>query len=121
EMAARYGGEEFALLLPHTEESEAYALARRICHAVRELGIPHTNSTAAPCVTISIGVASAANVSTSANGEGARSNAGAEEQRSGPLVLVQAADQALYASKTSGRNRASCHGIVLDATERSAA
>jgi diguanylate cyclase (GGDEF)-like protein len=121
EVAARYGGEEFAVLLPHTAESEAYALGQRICQVVHDLKIHHANSTAAPYVTVSIGVASAANVNASANGEDSRSNDAAAAARGGPLVLVQAADQALYASKTGGRNRASCYGIAPDATERSAA
>jgi diguanylate cyclase (GGDEF)-like protein len=104
EMAARYGGEEFAVLLPHTEIAAAAKLARVICESVRECAIPHQGSEVASHVTVSIGVASIADIPTSA---------GALARDGGPVaatVLIETADQALYRAKTGGRNRVAVAG-----------
>jgi diguanylate cyclase (GGDEF)-like protein len=108
EMAARYGGEEFAVLLPQTELAEARRLAQRLCQVVRALNIPHAGSTAAPHVTISVGVASAlhALVSDSESPSLAPDAAGDAAPPPGSSVLVKSADQALYAAKAAGRDRA---------------
>ena len=108
EMAARYGGEEFAVLLPQNELAEARRLAQRMCQVVRALNIPHAGSTAAPHVTISVGVASAlhALVSDSEGPSLAPEGAEAAARPQGPNVLVKSADQALYAAKAAGRDRA---------------
>ena len=55
---------------------------------VEGLGIEHRASTAAPCLTVSLGVATV------------RPEAGLR-----PEDLVRRADQALYAAKQGGRNR----------------
>jgi diguanylate cyclase (GGDEF)-like protein len=126
EVAARYGGEEFAVLLPHMENDEAHSLARRICQAVRDLNIPHENSVAAAHVTISIGLASVPLAVAPASGEAQLSNSEdqAKAARSGPVGLVQTADEALYAAKVAGRNQvsgASGNGMLRDVAKRSAA
>ncbi len=123
EMAARYGGEEFAVLLPQTDLDEARRLAQRMCQVVRDLNIPHKESGVAAHVTTSVGVASAlhALVSESEGAPLAPDGARAEARRSAPSVLVKAADQALYAAKTAGRNRAvSAHtdDVVRDMPEQ---
>jgi diguanylate cyclase (GGDEF)-like protein len=109
QMAARYGGEEFAVLLPHVHIDEAHRLAERICEEVRQLDIPHKDSTAASHVTISVGVASALLVFGSEPGSMWLSRAAAPGgvRSLGPTPLVEAADQALYAAKNAGRNRVS--------------
>ncbi len=85
-LVARYGGEEFALLMPGLDIQRAAALAEEARQAVEDLMINHAES---PCghVTISIGVESMV----------------PEEQQSF-ADLVEAADNALYAAKRSGRN-----------------
>jgi diguanylate cyclase (GGDEF)-like protein len=81
--AARYGGEEFAVLLPNQSPAQAFAVAETI-----RLKVGQWCGEAA-ITTVSIGVAS---VIPDGNSEW--------------TSMVQAADQALYAAKAGGRNRA---------------
>lgn len=87
DMVARFGGEEFVVLLPDTPIEGALQVAEKILLTVQTLHIPHQSSVSGE-LTISIGAASMV------PGEGV---AMAE-------ILLQA-DQALYRSKTEGRNR----------------
>jgi diguanylate cyclase (GGDEF)-like protein/PAS domain S-box-containing protein len=86
DLAARYGGEEFAVLLPETQREGAEALAERIRVAVAEAEWDKRD------ITVSVGVASHQVISENA------------------ADLVEQADQALYTSKTNGRNRVSVFG-----------
>jgi diguanylate cyclase (GGDEF)-like protein len=88
DLVARYGGEEFAVLLPRATLQQAELVGIRIRQAVLDQGLPHPRSVVGPCVTVSVGVAAlvpASNIE--------------------PLVLIDWADQALYAAKQQGRNR----------------
>ncbi len=87
DLAARYGGEEFCLLLPDTDSGDARNLAERI-----RSRIEHTEVEGAGKITASIGVATY------------------PQHGAGPEDLFQAADAALYAAKTGGRNRVSVAG-----------
>lgn len=91
DIAARYGGEEFVMLLPDTDMEGARKIAHDITEAMNERAIAHASSSAAPIVTLSIGVATI---------------------RPGPSVspdlLLSRADQALYKSKANGRNQIRC-------------
>jgi diguanylate cyclase (GGDEF)-like protein len=89
DLAARYGGEEFAVILFDTSRDHAGRIGDEILQAVRDLGIPHADAGGSGVLTISIGVACVVPVAR-------RSSAG----------FVQLADQALYAAKDAGRNRA---------------
>lgn len=82
DLVARYGGEEFACILPDTELDDALRIAERIRGAVEGMAIAHVASSVAPCITVSLGVAS-----------GDRA------------TLVETADAALYQAKRQGRNR----------------
>ncbi|WP_025597977.1 sensor domain-containing diguanylate cyclase [Burkholderia sp. WSM2230] len=84
---ARYGGEEFAVLLPDTDEAGALSLAEKIRAAVEAIALGHVASSH-HVLTVSIGVATMRG-----------------EALSMSRVLVDAADQALYAAKDAGRNR----------------
>lgn len=86
DVAFRYGGEEFAVLLPDTDAEGALRVAERIRETVECLAIPSAGSAAA-CVTVSIGVATAMPSSA--------------EQLA---TLFEHADQALYRAKSEGRN-----------------
>ncbi len=84
DVAARIGGEEFALLAPDTDEHGAYVLAERLRVEIEQTFEP---AGAGP-LTASFGI-----VSFPIHGQ-----TGA--------ALLRAADQALYAAKRLGRNRA---------------
>ncbi|MCQ4160633.1 diguanylate cyclase [Roseomonas sp. GC11] len=97
DVAARHGGEEFALLMPRTDARGAVHLAERVRAGVESAAVPHLGNPPAGIVTVSIGVATVF-----------------PEPESGPAVpgrlsardaLLSAADGALYAAKTGGRNR----------------
>jgi diguanylate cyclase (GGDEF)-like protein len=88
DLPARYGGEEFAVVLPVTEEGGAEQVAKTILYRVQRLNVLHPDSSTAPHVTVSIGVATL--VATSAKAES---------------ELVKVADRALYRAKKQGRNR----------------
>ncbi len=88
DFCARYGGEEFALVLYAPSGMDPVALAEQIRHETLALGIPHSHSAAAEVVTVSVGSALAA--------------PGTKRSLAG---LIQAADEALYRAKQSGRNR----------------
>lgn len=89
---ARYGGEEFAVILPDMDSQQALVLAEKIRRAIEKAGIHHQGSTVSRFVTISIGVSTYAPTTDPL------------DQKS-PDRLVAKADEALYRSKTEGRNR----------------
>lgn len=88
DIVARYGGEEFVVILPDTNSQGAAVLARRICESVLRLALPHVESDTSEFVTISLGIASAA-----------------DHVLTDDTQLVALADQALYQAKMNGRNR----------------
>lgn len=88
DLVARYGGEEFVALLPDTAQDGAMSVAEEIRTAVSALKIPHSASSAASYVTMSMGFATTV-ANTAPN----------------PSALVKAADTQLYAAKKDGRNR----------------
>ena len=84
---ARYGGEEFMLALPQTDLSIGTEVAQRLNHSVSAYHWAGIQPGLA--VTISIGVASTAELQEPYAGE----------------TLVEAADGRLYRAKNGGRNR----------------
>jgi len=88
DFTARYGGEEFAVVLPHTDEIGARAVANKLLESVRKLNILHEKSDAANIVTVSIGV-------TTVNLQYIKN----------AVECIKIADKALYMSKQNGRNQ----------------
>jgi diguanylate cyclase (GGDEF)-like protein len=93
---ARIGGEEFAIVLPDTSGQEARGIAERLRQQI--MATPFLTTSASIPVTASFGVCGLS-----------------PSQRRTPDVadLIEAADQAMYASKHAGRNR------VTEAQEKS--
>ncbi|WP_224981396.1 diguanylate cyclase [Geomonas agri] len=87
EVVARYGGEEFAVILPDTSGELAGHLAERLRLELLAQALPHAHSEF-NMVTMSLGVAGAL-VTREQDQE----------------WFITAADEALYRSKTAGRNR----------------
>ena len=88
DICARYGGEEFAIVMPHTPASGAVHVAAAMQAGVRELQIPHTESTVSKYVTLSLGISTTI-----------------PSLEFSPQNLIQTADQGLYQAKSGGRNR----------------
>jgi diguanylate cyclase (GGDEF)-like protein len=88
DLVARYGGEEFVVLLPDTDALGAHAVASDLLASVRGLDIAHA-AWERGIVTISIGLA-----------------VSSPQPLIDPAKLIERADQALYAAKQAGRDRA---------------
>jgi diguanylate cyclase (GGDEF)-like protein/PAS domain S-box-containing protein len=104
DLAARYGGEEFAVILPGADLAAARVIAWKIVIAARNLGIEHPSSPRGT-VTISAGVATMR----------------AESPCETATQLVEWADEALYAAKANGRDRAHSHPTHRGLEDASAA
>ncbi len=87
DLVARYGGEEFVVILPNTPAEGAIQVAENIREKIKSLNIPHSQSKAGGCITVSLGISSVVpNPSYS------------------PSDLIVAADEALYQAKRQGRD-----------------
>ncbi len=85
DVAGRYGGEEFILLAVENDIESAGKLAERLCKFIS--GRPMSSSVEGVSITVSIGVVQMS------------------ESICDLTSLIQAADQALYLAKNSGRNQ----------------
>jgi diguanylate cyclase (GGDEF)-like protein/PAS domain S-box-containing protein len=89
DVIVRFGGEEFIIILPNTAEDAAFALANRIKQTVEETAFKINNRVNIR-LTLSGGIASF------------------PDNASDEHALLNAADQALYAAKASGKNKVLC-------------
>ena len=85
DQTSRYGGEEFVLILPHADREEAFLAAERHRRAVKEHVFTDGRESLGP-LTVSIGVATCPG--------------DAKDERG----LISKADQAMYLSKSRGRD-----------------
>ena len=85
DLAGRYGGEEFGIILPDTPPQEAVLLAERLRERIEEMIVDSHDQKLQ--VTISLGVA------------------GYDSELNDHNQWIDKADQALYLSKETGRNR----------------
>lgn len=90
DVVARFGGEEFAVILPNMDLDGARVVAERMRASVERLGRDVVAN--CPGVTVSIGVAAAADSLSPL-----------------PSHLMAAADTAMYEAKNGGRNRVIAH------------
>lgn len=88
DLPARFGGEEFAVILPGATPVGMRLMGEKARLSIEQLAIPHRASSAAPVVTVSVGVAIL--------------HPKADEP---PTLLIETADAALYRAKHDGRNR----------------
>ena len=93
DIIGRYGGEEFVIVLPVTNAQKASLLAQRILENVSAIRL-HTDR-GLVAVTLSIGIAETIH----------------EPQDESVDDVIRRADEALYAAKQAGRNRA----VIFDA------
>ncbi len=93
DLVTRYGGEEFALILPDTSAQGALYLGRKLRAQVRALLLPHV-ATDEGVLTLSVGIA------TDLPWAGQSAD-----------QLIEAADQALYQAKATGRDRCCTHDL----------
>lgn len=95
DLAVRFGGEEFVVVLPATQLNPTQLLGESLRRNVEDLHIPHSASTVGECVTVSVGGASTI-----------------PQREDSFLLLIKAADEALYEAKRSGKNRVATHQLV---------
>jgi diguanylate cyclase (GGDEF)-like protein len=98
EFAARMGGEEFAMFFPTMRLAAALEIAEKVRAGVSSLRITHEKSPTAEYVTVSIGVVSCV------------PDWDLEFDQ-----ILQAADDAMYESKVSGRNRVTAGELASNA------
>ncbi len=87
DILARYGGEEFVLLLPEISKEKARKAAEKLRQTIERAEFPREEKQPKGSVTISAGVATY------------------PDDADDPEMLLDLADQALYAAKAAHRNR----------------
>ncbi len=88
DLVTRYGGEEFAILLPDTPIEAASAVLEKMLANLHALDIPHSASSVADHITLSVGLVTSQGTSGFS-----------------PDAFIQRADDALYQAKGKGRNQ----------------
>ncbi|MCL2631119.1 MAG: diguanylate cyclase [Firmicutes bacterium] len=94
DFVARYGGEEFVIVLPSTDEAGVRTVAQKLLTNIRECKIPHKKSYASSFVTVSAGA-----------------TVGKVKPTHTVVDFVKLADEMLYRSKQTGRNKYEFGGI----------
>jgi diguanylate cyclase (GGDEF)-like protein len=86
----RYGGEEFTVILPHTDNKEAFQISERLRETIKIFPFSHEEILPSKHLTVSIGLATyPENGVTSSE-------------------LITASDKALYQAKHKGKNNTCC-------------
>lgn len=90
DVLSRFGGEEFTVMLPETGREEAFIAAERLRRSVEELEVLYQEKVLK--VTISLGISTFDWVESISE-----------------ITMIERADEALYESKKSGRNRSTSY------------
>jgi diguanylate cyclase (GGDEF)-like protein len=88
DLCARFGGEEFAYVFGNTTSSSARVVIDKLVHAIHLLKLPNEGAPTGETVTVSVGLST---LYPETNGD--------------KRVLIETADQLLYAAKNRGRNQ----------------
>ncbi len=91
DVCARYGGDEFITMLPETDKAGALSVARRYLNKIREYGVTDV-CTKIRSVSCSIGIAYLPEVNINSVSD-----------------FLKSADEALYISKNTGKNKISVY------------
>jgi diguanylate cyclase (GGDEF)-like protein len=86
DFVCRYGGEEFTILLPQTDEKEAFLIAERLRQDIERHYFSHEEILPNKKLTVSLGLSSF------------------PQNGSSPAELITHSDQALYEAKRRGKN-----------------
>jgi len=86
----RYGGEEFTVILPQTDNKEAFLIADRLREIIKNNPFSHEEILPSKHLTVSIGLATF------------------PENGSTPPELITSSDKALYQAKHKGKNSTCC-------------
>ena len=92
ETVCRYGGEEFCIMLPETNEEEAFVWAERFCGRFATEPFKHED--------LKLGLTASFGISDK------------QDDRQNVEQLIDQADQALLAAKEAGRNRVVCYSSI---------
>jgi diguanylate cyclase (GGDEF)-like protein len=103
DVLGRYGGGRFALLLPETDTQGASTVARKVIDAVGDLQILRTALVGGDCVTLSIGAGCR---------DAGRAATWNDAACAVPSDLISAAERALKAARSAGRNQAKIVDVV---------
>lgn len=93
DILARFGGEEFSIIMPQTDNDEAFLVAERVRKNIREFMPASWKTFPHEKLTVSIGIAP-----FPAGGKDAKS-------------LIRSADKALYRAKVTGKDRTELWGL----------
>jgi diguanylate cyclase (GGDEF)-like protein len=93
DLVARFGGEEFVVVLPKTPFAALQLLGESLRRDVEDMNIPYRASAVGEYVTVSVGGASTI-----------------PQREDSFVLLIEAADAALYEAKRTGKNRMVTHG-----------
>ncbi len=104
DLPCRFGGEEFCVILPDTDDEQAFVWAERVCRTVRETKIDTRQGPIS--ITVSIGTATLTRGATSIDTALEQADAGCIEAKSRgrDQVVVASSAHLLNASKDDSRN-----------------
>jgi diguanylate cyclase (GGDEF)-like protein len=99
DILSRFGGEELCIIMPHTEENKAFAVAERIRNNVKASLMDRWTRFPRPGVTVSIGISSFSYGGNNID------------------ELMESVDTALYKAKYMGKDKTVVYSLFSDDAE----